>query len=665
MDREAEILQQAEALLQAGQGQDAVPRLIALLKAHPQSEAAWLLLSRAVPEPQRQRDCLQQVLKINPANAEARARLGGASPASQPAVRASPFASLGPEDLAAIRPTPPPPPPVTPAASPSLWEAPRSDTAAPSQPPSFVSMPPAASPVMPAFPAATPPADTAGAQSPARPARPRKTPTLELVVGGLLLLSTLGCVIAGFFALRAYLVGQTPAPIVLPATAVRQPTFPPTWTPKPGGSAPVAPGATPLPGTAAATLTPSPTLTLPAPNATDQAAMDVIQAQVADLRGLSIEGSVPRYLISKYKLETTAKGLLISPDYQAQLKQTARIYSMLGLIKPTYDLTKYALNSQVDSIGGFYVPGTKELFVVEDETGQFGGLERYVFSHEFDHALTDEHFHFGQQGVYPDCLGDEQRCAAIRALVEGDATLLMDQWWHQYARPQDYVDLSNYKPPKQALPEDFPPPFAIRDADFPYQVGLDFVQALYDKGNWAEVNRAYANLPQSTAQIMHPDLYLAGQAPVAVPAPPLTDTLGDGWVLLNGNSLGEWMTYLILGYGADLSSEVDDATASKAADGWAGDSYQVYANDAISQTVLAAEWQWTTTDDAQEFKSAMQFYLNARWRGSATDAPGGGNCWEANDQATCLFSKEKSSLWLVAPNQTVLKSILAQYSDFP
>jgi hypothetical protein len=61
----------------------------------------------------------------------------------------------------------------------------------------------------------------------------------------------------------------------------------------------------------------------------------------------------------------------------------------------------------------------------------------------------------------------------------------------------------------------------------------------------------------------------------------------------------------------------------------------------------------------------MQFYLNARWHGSKTTGPAEGDCWEANNRASCLFSKNKASLWLVAPNQTLLNSVLAQYSDFP
>ena len=46
-------------------------------------------------------------------------------------------------------------------------------------------------------------------------------------------------------------------------------------------------------------------------------------------------------------------------------------------------------------------------------------------------------------------------------------------------------------------------------------------------------------------------------------------------------------------------------TALKATQGWGGDHYQVYYNDVISQTVLAADWVWDTPRDATEFKSAM------------------------------------------------------------
>ncbi len=391
--------------------------------------------------------------------------------------------------------------------------------------------------------------------------------------------------------------------------------------------------------------------------------MDVIQQQVADLRGLATlpEGDTRSYLISKYRLELTATGLLLSPGYEAELKNLARVYSALGLIKPTYDLVKFALNSQVDNIGGFYVPWSKQVFVVGSK---FSGLEHFIFSHEYDHALVDQHFDINGLGVYPNCQGDAQRCRAIRALIEGDATLLQDLWWRQYASPQDVADIQAYRPPEQALPEQYPPPFALRDSGLSYIAGYAFVKRLYDRGNWAEVDRAYANLPQSTEQIMHPDKYLAGEAPLEVPAPPLSDALGADWQQLDNNSLGEWMTYMILGYGADVAAQLEDATAAKAAAGWGGDHYQIYYSSALTETVLAAEWVWDTAADVKEFRAAMQTYLNERFRGSKIKDRTDGDCWEANDQAACLFVKKQATLWLLAPDQTILHAVLAQYADF-
>ncbi len=80
--------------------------------------------------------------------------------------------------------------------------------------------------------------------------------------------------------------------------------------------------------------------------------------------------------------------------------------------------------------------------------------------------------------------------------------------------------------------------------------------------------------------------------------------------------------------------------------------------------MLAAQWQWDSPADAGEFRSAMQFYLNARYRGGKVPGRTDGDCWEANNQAACLFAKGQAALWLAAPDQTILNAILAQYPDF-
>jgi len=454
-----------------------------------------------------------------------------------------------------------------------------------------------------------------------------------------------------------YLFRPQPKPVVevvvVVATPVTFPTLPPTWT------ATLIPSATPPPSPIP-TRTPRPTATFEPPEATQAVQMDKIAEQVADLRGLAIQGTPERYLISRERVEEVLNGLILDPGRRAGLENELRVLSVLGLVKPTYDLVKYALNSSSDSLGGFYIPWTKQMFVIGDE---FTGLERFVYSHEFDHALTDQHFDIAGMGVYPDCRLDAQHCAAIRALVEGDATVLMYQWLNQYATPQDYQDFANYDPPDFTLPEEFPPPYVSQDINFPYSYGADFVQYLYDRGRWASVNKAYEKLPESTEQILHPEKYLAGEAPIVVTDTALSEALPAEWRLIEDNVLGEWMTFLILGYGADFEAMQADDVSWAAAGGWGGDHYQVYYQPDVDQTALAAHWVWDTPRDGTQFAAALRDYLDARLRGAKVPRSDG-DCWEANDQAGCVFTADGETLWLYAPNQTLINDLLALYPQF-
>ncbi len=247
--------------------------------------------------------------------------------------------------------------------------------------------------------------------------------------------------------------------------------------------------------------------------------------------------------------------------------------------------------------------------------------------------------------------------------MEGDATLLMTQWWFQYASPRDYEDILNYNPPAYTLPEQFPPPYVQLDSAFPYSQGLEFVAFLHDRGNWAGVNDAYSRLPESTEQILHPLKYLSGEAPVAVVPPQHESVLAGDWRRVISDRLGEWKTYLLLGYGADLAAQLDDSTAQVAADGWGGDSYQVYYNEALDQIALVAEWAWDTQTDANSFAAAMLDYQAARFRGGSVAHPAG-DCWESNEQVSCIFTSGSRTLWLLAPDQAILNSLLVLYPDF-
>jgi hypothetical protein len=133
--------------------------------------------------------------------------------------------------------------------------------------------------------------------------------------------------------------------------------------------------------------------------------------------------------------------------------------------------------------------------------------------------------------------------------------------------------------------------------------------------------------------------------------------------LIDDNELGEWTTYLILASGADVAAQQKESVALAASRGWGGDHYQIYYNDTLSQTVLAAEWAWDTPRDATEFRQAMLTYLDERFRGAKIDQPGG-QCWESNHQTSCIFLTGQQTRWLLAPDLSTLNAVQSAYPDF-
>ncbi len=646
-------LRQAAQLLQKGRKDEARALLIPFVRQHPNSEYGWLLLSLAVTDRQQQIECLRRTLTINPENARARDRL---TALTAPEAAAEPETSPEPMQAAPVRleqpiaESEPEPPPAQAGPAAEVTIEPQIDE------PAQVELEPEAAHLEPLRDEAL------REQVQPRPQRrvgrwilgglAAALLSVLLLGGGLFIFNTL----LGPPLTQADIQATARAEVAAAATsqAVSQ-GLPPTWTPTLTPTSSHTPTPTTPP---TATSTP----TLPAPNPTVGAEMEVIQQQVADLRGLNIQEGVVNYLLSKVQVRRLLEeSFLNNGGSRAEVEDQARALSALGLIKPSYDLFTNTLNGLADSVGGFYFPWSDETFVIGT---RFSGIERWVYSHEYAHALVDQHFDINSYGVYPVCTRTDDECTAIQALVEGDATLLMTQWYLQYAEPSDRRQILNYNPPPSTLPEQDPPPYSGPDALFPYDQGLEFVLFLYERGNWAEVNRIYARLPQSTEQILHPQKYLAGEAPRPITLPDLAPLLGDGWRLLVEDRLGEWKTFLLLGYGADFAAQLDDPTAETAAAGWGGDAFRVYFNDGNGQVVLASEWRWDTVADAGQFRQALREHLDARFRGGELESANG-ECWQANDQITCMYARGDGVLWLLAPDLTTLQGVLDLFPSFP
>jgi hypothetical protein len=632
----AHMLDQASQFIQEGEFKAARSLLADYLRDDPSSDQAWYLLSLVVETNERKIECLLRAVNLNPGNHQAQDRLKQLVPPKQ--------ASTKPPAFEQNKKAPQPqnerdqffPGQIEEPSVDKPWE--------PLDPGYPVQM-------QTSFRTENPELYSGVSYGTDQKSESKQGVPKWLVwmVAGLSALTLLVCSVSTIVLLKNR---AEAARLALEATRNYFPTLPPTWTPTPQQSA----TATPTPE---ATRTPTPTPTLPAPDATILEQMDKIQKQVANLRGIKIEGEVPSFLITPQKAREMLANSLLDEQGREALHNQARTLAAFGFIKSTYDLSNFAINAVIDPAGGFY--GDSQYIYVLGT--QFSALERSIFTHEFDHALVDQNFLHTDNGVNPRCQLDSDRCRAIRALVEGDATLLTDQWLRLFASPNDQKDLANFQPPAQAFQEDLAPPAITEELLFPYIQGKAFVQHLYENGKWASVNQAYSVLPETTEQILHPEKYDSHEAAITVAPVSLEAQLGVAWRQIAGDVLGEWNTYLLLAYGADIDAQLDPEGAQQAAAGWGGDHYQVYLNSETNQTALAIDWVWDSSQDADEFTLAMESHLDALFHSNALDQTRG-RCWQANEKTTCLFQASSATLWLLAPDMETIDRMLAGYPTF-
>lgn len=385
--------------------------------------------------------------------------------------------------------------------------------------------------------------------------------------------------------------------------------------------------------------------------------MDAIQEQVVQIRGLQPAGTFTRAIFSPEDLRERVINDFFADYTPEEAQEDTMVLALLGLLEPGYDLMGLYTELFSEQVAGFYDHETKEMVVVGSET--FGGPEKLTYAHEYNHALQDENYDIENGLNYNDdaCEIDSERCAAIQALIEGDASLLELQWFFNYATDDDQQQVFDYYGSLTSPVFDSAPPFLQEDFIFPYDEGYLFVESLFNAGGWERVDEAYANLPVSTEQILHPDKY-PGEPPIPVSLPDLLPVLGEGWELLEDNVMGEWYTQLILGFGINPASQLPVEQAAAAAAGWGGDRYAVYINRSTGGLVLALKSVWDSSADQDEFAAAFRAYGDLRF-GAGSPQAGGAALWQAPNSAHLFTETASAAFWVAAPDAQTAAAVLA------
>ena len=379
--------------------------------------------------------------------------------------------------------------------------------------------------------------------------------------------------------------------------------------------------------------------------------MDQIETEVVLLRGLRPTGSVDWGLLSGAELREYVLDDFLVDYTQDEARDDARVLALLGLLSADYALFDLYLDLYSENIAGFYDDEIQRMFVVQDS--KFGGPERLTYAHEYVHALQDQTYDLEDGLGFSDdaCEEDSERCAALQALLEGDATLLEERWLLTYASDADFQQLLDFYDSFSSPTYESAPEFLKEDFLFPYTTGYDFVERFFLDGGWAAVDALYANPPVSTEQILHPSRYPRDE-PVRLAVPEVLEALGPEWREMDRDVLGEWFTLLTL---KELLSEEQAQTAAQ---GWGGDYYIALNKDSEGQGVLVLATAWDTVRDAHEFYGAFRDYGDIRF-GERTVSSTTRSLWESRGEWNSIEIIGDQTLWILAPDSEIGEAVRA------
>jgi len=374
-----------------------------------------------------------------------------------------------------------------------------------------------------------------------------------------------------------------------------------------------------------------------------------IERQVELIRGLKFKQPVVYAEVSRSTIKEVISQMLAAAYSEEEFRQMSAAFAQLGVFPKDYPFRKKYIDLLGEQIAAFYDQHQHKLFMFEDASLE-NQQNCIILAHELTHALQDQHY--GLSRLPLEIKSDDDRALAASALVEGDATLVMSAYMLRN------ISLRTLKDNVAAsLGQDMgqlqkSPRYLRELLVFPYLRGQEFCSSMVNGDDYTGLARCYAHLPASTAQILHPEKYLAQppEEPMTVNWP-ATDFEGEKAEV--SNVLGE------IGTRIQLAENIDEKKAELVAAQWRGDRYLSF----LKHDALVWKTVWATERDAMEFFAAEQLALENRYQ-LAHAAPSSAAFHGDGRRSLRLlrFENEPAVLLIDAPAPEAADQLAAKYA---
>lgn len=240
----------------------------------------------------------------------------------------------------------------------------------------------------------------------------------------------------------------------------------------------------------------------------DGAEVRGIVQKVGELRGLRTTHALAVSTLDARGMRRVVVRLLAREDERRGKAGWDDALHLLGVLKPGQSLEQVERRGLSGQVAGLYVPRGARLYVL----GSSGSAPRAVIAHEVVHALQDEHFKL-TRGPFAPRPRDHDGELAAQALVEGDATEVQTRYVASLSALDLIGELARTLGAVPTGASGGSVAYLQRRLEFPYTAGQEFVRALRARGGQRLLDRAFRHPPRTTAAVLDPARYLAGDPP--------------------------------------------------------------------------------------------------------------------------------------------------------
>jgi len=283
-----------------------------------------------------------------------------------------------------------------------------------------------------------------------------------------------------------------------------------------------------------------------------------------------------------------------------------------------YDMSEANIRLLRKMVLGFYDPDNDCYFVVKGRS-EPGGLQfDMTAAHELGHAYRDvdkDYWKRVREGV----LRDEDRAIAVTCLVEGDAELIgrsvgeavrsgvaIDKVLPGVVKTARFA--ANNTAAEAANPTMRGFPLMLREMLITrYLIGMTFSAAVFERGGWPALERAFDDPPRSTEQILHPEKYLGPERdePTTFKGGDPAAALGAGWSTLYTNTMGEFVVRI------HFTEILGRRRATRVSEGWDGARLHLCEREG-QPLFFGLVSTWDSEADATEFARAWADWASRR-----------------------------------------------------